>query len=257
MMLFNSEKEITIDPNSTSTMQTYDAKVIGDLVGHDSVYINGEVDGCVIVDNIVVVGEEAKVKGKIQAQHVIVHGEVKGRIECDYLEIKKDALVVANTEAREIRVLGKLQGEVIAYDLTAEEGSFIGTVIQVNRLEIKGSVIGDISSDALHLYENAYVKGDLYVNGFMNEGASIKGEVKEYKRLLHQKTNLSSNQAQNLNNLKDAINKYINNSEYINDILKQKCDSADRVTKLVEFIKEHISSDEEILKVTRLINYSD
>jgi len=256
-MIFNSEQEIIIDPNSTSTMQTYDAKVIGDLVGHDSVYINGEVDGCVIVDNIVVVGEEAKVKGKIQAQHVIVHGEVRGRIECDYLEIKKNALVIANIEAREIRVLGKLQGEVIAYDLIGEEGSFIGTTIQVNRLLIKGSVIGDISSDSLHLFDSAYVKGDLYVNGFMNEGASIKGEVKEYKRLLHQKTNLSSNQAQNLNNLKDAINKYINNSDYINEILKQKCNSEDRVTKLVEFIKEHISKDEEILKVTRMINYSN
>ncbi len=253
--ILKKDKEIVINPNQTATLQAYHTKVIGDIVGHDGVYIEGVVDGCVIVDNIVVIGTEAEVKGKIQATHVVVEGEVKGRIECDYLEIKEDGLVMANVEAREIKVYGKLQGEVIAYDMTLEENAFLGTKIQVNRLHVKGTVVGELSSDSLILKESAYVKGNIYVNSFMNEGAAIKGEICDYKMLLKKRTSLSSIQTQNIQLLKDAIQKYIKNSEYINEILRQKTDIDIKVSNLISYIKENIDDEDEIVKVTRLINY--
>ncbi len=253
--MFDIKKEIKIDPNQTTTLQSYNTKVIGDIVGHDGVNIEGIVDGCIIIDNIVFIRKDAEVNGKIQAYHVIVEGEVKGRIECDFLEIKKDAVVMANVETREIKLAGKLQGEIISYDLTLEEGGYLGTKVQTNRLTASGTIVGEVAVDTLLLKENAYVKGNIYVNSFMNEGASVKGEIKEYKTLLKMRTSISPNQAQNLKDLKTSIEKYIKNSEFINEILRQKTDIDVKVDNLIGFIRENIGDSEEIKKVSRLINY--
>ncbi len=256
-MLFpkkKKENEIIINPHQTTTLQSYKTKVIGDIVGHDPVSIDGVVEGCVIVDNIVIVEEDAEIKGKIQAYQVIVEGEVKGRIECDFLHIKKSGLVLANVEAREVKVEGKLQGEIIAYDLTLAENAFLGTKIQVNRLTAAGTIVGDIASDTFILKESAYVKGDIFVNIFMNEGAALKGEVRDYKDILQMRTIISPNQVENQRNLKISIEKYIRNSEYINEILKGDVDIEVKVNNLISFMREN-SSDEDLLKVTRLINY--
>ena len=253
--MFKNTKEIVINPHQTSTLQSYNTKIIGDIVGHDGVNVEGIVDGCIIVNNIVVIGEDAEVKGKIQANHVIVEGKVKGRIECDFLEIKPEATVLANVEAREIKVSGKLQGEIIAYDLTLEDGAYLGSVVQSNRLTAYGSIVGELSVDTLLLKESAYVKGNIYVNSFMNEGASVKGEITDFEKLLEMKTSLSPNQAQNLKDLKISIEKYIKNSEFINEILRQKTDIDVKVSNLIGFIRENIGDSEEIKKVSRLINY--
>ena len=254
--LLKKEKEVVINPNQTTTLQAYHTKVIGDIVGHDGVDIQGVVDGCVIVDNIVFVGKEAQIKGKVQAQHVIVEGEVRGRIECDYLEIKPNGLVLSNVEAREIRVFGKLQGEIVAYDLTLEKNAFLGTIVQVNRLVVGGTIVGDISSDSLLVKESAYIKGDVYVNSFMNEGAAIKGEIADFKKLLKRRTAISSNEIQNKQILKESIEKYIQNSEYINEILRQKSDINIKVNNLIQYIRENVDDKDELIKVTRLINYN-
>ena len=248
-------KEIVINPNQTTTMQSYNTKIIGDIVGHDGVNLEGIVDGCIITDNIVLIKKDAEVKGKIQAYHVVVEGEVKGRIECDFLEIKKDAVVMANVEAREIKLGGKLQGEIISYDLTLEEGGYLGTKIQTNRLSAAGTVVGEVAVDTLLLKNTAYVKGNIYVNSFLNEGASVKGEIGEYKTILNMRTSISPNQAQNLKDLKLSIEKYIKNSEFINEILRQKTDIDVKVDNLISFIRKNIDDSEEIKKVSRLINY--
>jgi len=254
--VLKKEEEIVINPNQKTTLQAYHTKVIGDIVGHDGVYIEGVVDGCIIVDNMVVVGKEAEVKGKIQAHHVVVEGEVRGRIECDFLEIKDEGLVLANVEAREIKVAGKLQGEIIAYDLALSENAFLGTRVQVNRMVLEGTVVGDIASDSLILKESAYIKGNVYVNSFVNEGAAVKGEIGDYKKLLKKRTALSSNQEQNIKILKESIDKYIKNSDYINEILRQKTDIDVKVSNLISYIKDNVHDKDELVKVTRLINYN-
>jgi len=254
--VLKKEEEIVINPNQTTTMQAYHTKVIGDIVGHDGVFIEGVVDGSIIVDNIVVVSKEAEVKGKIQAQQVVVEGEVRGRIECDFLDVKEDGLVLANVEAREIKVAGKLQGEIIAYDLSLSANAFLGTRVEVNRMVLEGTVVGDIASDSLILKESAYIKGNVYVNSFVNEGAAIKGEIGDFKQLLKRRTALSSNQTQNIKILKESIEKYIKNSEYINEILRQKTDIDVKVSNLISYIKDNVHDTDELVKVTRLINYN-
>jgi cytoskeletal protein CcmA (bactofilin family) len=250
------EEEIVVNPNQTTTLQAYHTKVIGDIVGHDGVYIEGVVDGCIIVDNIVVIGKDAEVKGKIQAHQVVVEGEVRGRIECDFLDIKEDGLVLANVEAREVKVAGKLQGEIIAYDLSLAPNAFLGTRVQVNRMVLEGTVVGDIASDSLILKESAYIKGNVFVNSFINEGAAVKGEIGDYKKLLKKRTALSSNQTQNIKILKESIEKYIKNSDYINEILRQKTDIDVKVNNLISYIKDNVHDNDELIKVTRLINYN-
>jgi len=254
--ILKKEEEIVVNPNQTTTLQAYHTKVIGDIVGHDGVYIEGVVDGCIIVDNIVVIGKGAEVKGKIQAQQVVVEGEVRGRIECDFLDIKSEGLVLANIEAREVKVAGKLQGEIIAYDLSLAQNAFLGTRVQVNRMVLEGTVVGDIASDSLILKESAYVKGNVFVNSFINEGAAVKGEIGDYKKLLKKRTALSSNQTQNIKILKESIERYIKNSDYINEILRQKADIDVKVNNLISYIKDNVHDNDELIKVTRLINYN-
>ena len=61
--------------------------ITGELRFIDGLRIDGEVHGDVVAGeggrSIVVISENARVYGKVKADHVIINGEVKGPVECD------------------------------------------------------------------------------------------------------------------------------------------------------------------------------
>jgi cytoskeletal protein CcmA (bactofilin family) len=67
--------------------------IVGELRFTDGVRIDGEVRGDVIGDaatpTVVVIGEKARIEGKVKARHIIVSGEVRGAVEShELLELR-------------------------------------------------------------------------------------------------------------------------------------------------------------------------
>jgi cytoskeletal protein CcmA (bactofilin family) len=70
----------------------------GQLRFADGLRIDGEVIGDVLATgerrSLLVIGEKASIRGRVQAAHVIVNGSVRGPIECDdLLELQPQARI--------------------------------------------------------------------------------------------------------------------------------------------------------------------
>jgi cytoskeletal protein CcmA (bactofilin family) len=85
-------------------------KITGQLSVKDSFYIDGEIEGDIDSENIITVGKNGVVIGKIKAKSVIVGGEIKGKVECDSCEILSG---------------GKIKGEVYSSSLVIEAGGIL------------------------------------------------------------------------------------------------------------------------------------
>lgn len=70
-------------------------RITGDLVSDGDIQVDGTIDGNVKT-GMLTVGEEAQVRGEIEADSVRVCGSVSGRIQARKVEIVKTAKVVAD-----------------------------------------------------------------------------------------------------------------------------------------------------------------
>lgn len=75
--------------------------VTGELRFVDGLRVDGEVQGDVVAGegarSIVVISENARVHGKVKADHVIINGEVRGPVHCtELLELQPKARVTGD-----------------------------------------------------------------------------------------------------------------------------------------------------------------
>jgi cytoskeletal protein CcmA (bactofilin family) len=93
--------------------------VTGDVRFRDGLRIDGQVNGSLIADasarSLVVISEKARVRGKVNAGHVIINGEVLGPIaSSEMLELQPKARVVGDVryEALEMHPGATIEGEL-------------------------------------------------------------------------------------------------------------------------------------------------
>ncbi|HEX2224898.1 MAG TPA: polymer-forming cytoskeletal protein [Thermoanaerobaculia bacterium] len=85
-------------------------RIRGELTGATELLIEGEVEGEVRIDSVVVVGTEGVVQGPVVAQTVRVSGKVVGNIQA--------------SERVEIAPAGSLEGDIAAPRVVIAEGAF-------------------------------------------------------------------------------------------------------------------------------------
>lgn len=95
-------------------------RIRGELTGATELLIEGNVEGEVRIDSVVVVGTEGVVQGPVTAQSVRVSGKVVGNIQA--------------TERVEIAPAGSLEGDIAAPRVVIAEGAFFK-----GRVEMKGN----------------------------------------------------------------------------------------------------------------------
>lgn len=86
--------------------------VRGVMRSETSLFFNAQLEGTLVhatqvhdSDSVLVIGPKARVRGKILAKHVIVHGYVEGDIlASEFLHISSMGFVTGNVTARKIRV---------------------------------------------------------------------------------------------------------------------------------------------------------
>jgi cytoskeletal protein CcmA (bactofilin family) len=86
-------------------------RIIGDIVSHGEVHVDGEIDGN-ITCQILTVGEGARISGEITADSVRVHGDVTGKINAAEVHITRTARMLGDVhhESLEIEIGAYFEG---------------------------------------------------------------------------------------------------------------------------------------------------
>jgi len=88
-----------------ATLFSRDTEFYGELSFSSSLQINGYMEGEIVSDGFLVVGEEATVKANIKARTVIIHGTVYGNIEArDRLEIQHNGKLYGNIRTSKLMI---------------------------------------------------------------------------------------------------------------------------------------------------------
>ena len=100
--------------SSSKNILSSDVEIHGSLKFSHDLIIDGKIDGDVTSDGTLTIGENARMKGKVQTKSVTIFGKVEGNITVtDRCELKSNA---------------ELLGDIQAGTLSIEEGAtFMGT----------------------------------------------------------------------------------------------------------------------------------
>ena len=92
--------------NSRNTLAS-DVEITGSIKFSNDLIIDGKIDGEVISDGSLTIGENAIIKGEIKTKSVVVFGKVNGNIEVkEQCDLKKDAEIVGDIKAGTLSIEG-------------------------------------------------------------------------------------------------------------------------------------------------------
>lgn len=113
MPIFSSKEKI--DTTSINTVIGEHTRILGNLEGKGNLRIDGEVEGNLKVESLVVIGPKGRVRGEIQANQISISGCVEGNcIARDRIELQSSAVISGNLTSMRIEMKdgAKLQGKV-------------------------------------------------------------------------------------------------------------------------------------------------
>ncbi len=169
---------------SVSTIITEGTTNFGNIVGNDTIHIDGNIEGNIKVNNIVIIGKSGVVNGKIQAQQVMISGETRGQIVCNSLEVMDSAIVNSNVKANKALVKGLINGAIHCDGLFVEKKGMLKGKVQAKDLVVSGIVHGDVACNVLSIKKTGFIRGKMFVNNMINEGGKVEGAIGLYNDLL-------------------------------------------------------------------------
>jgi cytoskeletal protein CcmA (bactofilin family) len=194
MAIFGKKSEVSNSSGvGSATIITSCTKIDGDIVGDDTVHIDGSVDGNVSVNNIVVIGKSGSVKGNIKAQKVICSGNIEGSVECEDIEILEGSTVSHKISSDIIIINGEFKGEILCNRALIDEQGLVSNVLQAKEVTVKGTFSGDVACDTLTTKSTGLIKGSMFVKNILNEGGNVEGAIGQYKNLLVPETKALEN----------------------------------------------------------------
>ena len=117
MFLKNKKQNPTISQLDSAPITTVLGSEIiftGDIKGSQTIKIDGEVIGNIDVENGIILGEKAIVKGNLKSKNIIVFGQIHGSIDSQELILKSTGNITGdiNTQTIEIDMGGKYNGQL-------------------------------------------------------------------------------------------------------------------------------------------------
>ncbi len=100
--------------------------VKGELSGSEDLYLDGEVEGSIeLNDHSVVIGPNGRIRASVRAKDIIVHGKVDGNLYGgERVELKKSAVLV---------------GDIFTQRIAIEDGAYFKGGIDIQKNEGKAS----------------------------------------------------------------------------------------------------------------------
>ena len=107
-----------------SSLISHNTKIVGEIRGEQELVFSGEFEGVINLKSFLFLKSDGKIKGKIEADNIVVEGNIEGE-------------VVAKQKI-EIRAAGVFNGKVVCKQIVIEEGAFFqGEVCMDDGSEIK------------------------------------------------------------------------------------------------------------------------
>lgn len=125
-MLGSKEKEKSSDLGSKRNQIENGTKITGDIVTVGTIRVDGEVEGNLISESKVVLGQTSKVQGNLRAQNAEIAGSVTGTVEIAEMLVLKPSAVI--------------NGDIVTNKIIVDEGA------QFNGTTKMGAVVKDISA---------------------------------------------------------------------------------------------------------------
>ncbi|MFC0515492.1 polymer-forming cytoskeletal protein [Mucilaginibacter angelicae] len=107
MAIFSKKDKVALDLQAISTLISEGSVLEGNLKAPAFARIDGLVNGDVIIDEGLILGEKGQVKGNINTKEIVVYGTVSGDIF---------------TTSLEIRATGHITGDIKTQNLVVENG---------------------------------------------------------------------------------------------------------------------------------------
>lgn|SRR5690606_30815093 len=99
----NEDKKSTTDFVTSSNLVALETIIIGDISTEGNIRVEGQVDGSLISQNKIVIGDSAHVTGNIQGLEAEVSGHIDGEIRCKgTLYLKKTAYINGDISATKL-----------------------------------------------------------------------------------------------------------------------------------------------------------
>src|ERR1700689_4190426 len=106
-------------PASTPTIFGQSMKIIGEVTSDEELYLDGDLDGKLILRNRLTVGPNSKVNANIKAQEIIVFGTIKGNVE---------------SESRvSLRTGASIVGDIKTAGIVIEDGAYFKGGIDISK----------------------------------------------------------------------------------------------------------------------------
>jgi len=185
----DSEKTSEVETTniSSATIITKGSRFEGNLLGNDTVHVDGEIIGNVAVNNIVIVGKSGVIKGDIKAQKIICSGKIEGKIECKVFELIHLAVTRSELKAENVILDGNFTGEVLASKILVNTQGEVANKLQAKEIVVKGKFEGDLCSELLTTKVTGKIKGNMFVKNILNEGGMVEGSIGQFKELFVEK----------------------------------------------------------------------
>ncbi|WP_443936533.1 bactofilin family protein [Pedobacter sp. MW01-1-1] len=115
--MFKKNKQtqpLAINQQEITTVIGEDIVIDGTIKGQLVIRIDGTVNGDVLVEAGVVLGEKGVVNGNVDTKSAIIYGSVKGNVKANQLEIKQSGKVEGDikTEILEIELGAQYNGKL-------------------------------------------------------------------------------------------------------------------------------------------------
>jgi cytoskeletal protein CcmA (bactofilin family) len=125
MALFSKNK-VAIDLQTISTLISEGSILDGNLKAPAVARIDGQLNGDVIVEEGLILGEKGSIKGNILTKELVIYGVVNGNIQSNSLEIKST---------------GRVNGEIRTQTLIVENGAiYNGSLSMANNNKIDAKI---------------------------------------------------------------------------------------------------------------------
>lgn len=172
------------DKLSSASIITACTKVEGNVIGGDTIHIDGNVKGNITVSNTIVIGKTGLVEGNVEAKHVIINGELKGSVKCDKLEVLDSGKVSKYIEGKELILEGDITGDITGHEHieVLAQSTVQAICIKSKKITVSGKVKGTVlASELLEITAKGFVEGQISAKAIKTaEGGRMVGTMSTY-----------------------------------------------------------------------------
>ena len=180
----NRKEDSTTNSTQQNTFIAPTIEISGNIKGEGAVQVEGILHGDLTVSSVVI-GENGRVNGIINAKNVIINGELNGSLFADNLEVMKNGKVSNEVKVKTLHISGEVNGSIESSErITVDTiGSVNATSMRSKNIEVNGAFNGKIiASELLEIGRKGSVEGEITVKNIKtHEGGKLLGSMKIYE----------------------------------------------------------------------------